>query len=66
MKDLQKCLKPHLKIITKLPLYFQYRMSSITGKIMQISVVAKKVQLHNIAEIETEAVRFHLLARELH
>ena len=42
------------KILTRLLLYSKYRMSSITGKIMHLSAVAKKSHLHSTAEIEKE------------
>ena len=62
------CLKAHLKIITKLFLYSKYKVSSITGKMIQFSAVAKKGHLHNIAEIYKEALQLplicHLVARE--
>ena len=70
VKSLQKCLKTHLEILTNILLYYKYRMSSLTGKIIQFSAVAKKGDLYNKAEIEKEAVGFlvicHLVAGNLH
>ena len=63
-----KFLKGYLKFLTKLLQYSKYRMSSIKS-IIHFSTVAKKGHLHNMAEIEEEAVSFpvicQLVAREL-
>ena len=53
---------------TKPLLYFKYRMSKIRGKIIKLSAKAKEGHLHNMGDIEKEAVGFpvmcYLVTRE--
>ena len=60
--------KTHLKLLTKLLPYSKYRMSNMMGKIIQFSAVVKKGHIHNLSQIQKEAVGFpvicHLVARK--
>ena len=62
-KNLQTYLKAHLNMLTQLLLYSKHRMSSIKGKIMQFSAVAKKGHFCYMTEIETEAVGFPVICQ---
>ena len=48
-------------ILTKLLLYFTYKMSNIRGKRIQFSAIAKEGHLHNITETEKEAMGLHVI-----
>ena len=64
-KNLQLCLKSHLKILMKLFLQSSYRLLNITMKFIKVFNSGQDCDLYKMDEIEKEAVGFPVICHHM-